>query len=255
MKQAVLIISLSNLLALSAGAQTLSQWNFNDTAGTDLGSAVDSIGSATFSGNLGGGGTWDTNGSGQLTGLGRIGNADIADQTTGIYQFDLTGVTLTSFSGGTDDTVAFGIRSFSSGNNTGFNGDGASSSNIAVIVFGNENDSGGLDMEIIDNNASVGTVTDATTDFTGTFDFRITLDLDSNAANYYWQRNGGGYNTIVSQQFNNPASLNFLFLASNGFGADASIDTATWSAVPEPSTYALFAGGLALLSIMIRRRR
>lgn len=255
MKKQILLTSLFTCAALAASAQLViqNQWEFNDTAGTDLGSAVDSVGSAQFNTGLGGGGTWDTNGSGQLTGLGRFGQASISGPTTGIYQLDLKGVTLSSFSGGTDDVVAFGLRSFASNNNVAAFGGATSSADQATIVFGNENDSGGLDIQVYDNGADLGLQTDVY-NFSSTFDFRILRDLDNDTADYLIQVDGGGYTPIVSQQFNS-AAVNLLAIGSNGFGATVGVDEVTWTAVPEPSTYAIILGVMALGVVWYRRRR
>lgn len=256
MNQRALLALLPVFAASVASAQVvIHNWEFNDPSGTDLAAAADSVGSALFNQDAGGGGTWETNASGSLSGLGRIGNADISDVTSGVYQLDLTGVTMSNMAGGTDDVVFFALRSFSSGNNTGFSGAGSSSSNQAVIVFGNENDSGGLDVEVIDNNVSLGLSRDVTTDFSGTFDLRIVLDMDNDSANYFYQQNGGGYTQIVAQQFNGAGTITHLALGSNGFGATVNIDTVTFTAVPEPSTYALLSGMVVLAGILMRRRR
>lgn len=248
----LLLLSPCFLASVLVG-QVVHSWDFSDTVGTDLGSAADSVGSALFNTGLGGGGTWDTNGSGQLTGLGRYGQADITNPSSGIYQFDLKGVTLSSFSGGTDDVVAFGLRSFASNNNVAAFGGTASSADQATIVFGNENDSGGLDIQVYDNGTDLGLQTDVY-NFSSTFDFRIVRDLDNNTADYLIQVDGGGYSNLVAQQFNS-AAVGLLAIGSNGFGATVGLDEASWTQVPEPSTYAVLFGGLALGVVLYRRRR
>ncbi len=237
--------------AAPASAQTIvNQWLFNDVSGTDLGAAVASVGSATFSSNLGGGGTWQTNGSGLLSGQGRIGNADVADFSTGIYQYDLVGVTMTTMSGATDDSVFFGLRSFSAATNTSFTS--SSGSDQATIVFGNENNTGGLDFRIY--NATVGSaIINTSLSFSDTYDFRIILDLDNNTADYLYQANGGGYTSIIAQQVNAVATITFLGLGSNALNETVNINQAQLSAIPEPSTALMLLSGLGVLAL--RRRR
>lgn len=249
-----IIVTTLTLLGFGlANAQVIHQWNFNDTAGTSHTAAVDSVGSMTFSTNSNGAGNWTTNGSGQLTGGGgTIGNADIVNISTGIYQMDLTGVTFTALTGGTDDWGIFGMRSFNSSNITGFNGTNSSGANQAIIVFGNENNGSGLDFEVINNGTST-LVNDVTSDFTGTFDFRVVIDFDNDTADYLWQRNGGGYSSIVSQQSNAVAIIDALTLGGSTFSDTISIDQVTFSAIPEPSTLLLM--GVALGSLAIFRRR
>jgi len=258
MNKTLLITSLGGLLALNAGAQVLNQWNFSDTSGTSLTAAGDSVGSATFSNGTNGGGTFQTNGSGFLVGSNRMGNADIADQTTGIFQYDLTGITFTAGYGTTsaDDSFFFGIRDSASSTITNFTSN-SGSFDEAVIVIGNDDSAAGVDWTVYDNGSNVGSGTNlgGSTDFSGTWDFRIVLDLDNDTADYFYQVNGGGYNTIVSQQFNGVGTITHIALGSVvSFNDTVSIDQATWSAVPEPSAYALIAGTLALSWIMVRRR-
>lgn len=253
----IISIATTLLFAGIVNAQVINQWNFADTAGTSHTAAVDSVGSTTFSTQVNGAGNWTTNGSGLLTGGGgTIGNADIADVSTGVYQMDLTGVTFTSLSGGTDDWGVFGLRSGASSStflSTISSFDNLSPSfDQAVLVFGNENNSSGLDLRVIDNGTAT-LVNDVTANFTGTFDFRILIDLTNDTADYLWQVNGGGYNTIVSQQLNAVASINILALGGSTFSDTISIDQASWAAIPEPSTFMLV--GLALGALAIFRRR
>jgi hypothetical protein len=255
MKRHILIASLLSFATLAASGQViLHQWDFSDTAGTDISAVSDSVGSLSFGTATNNPGNWTTNGTGLLTGGdGGHGHADITNINSGVYQFDLTGVTFTALSGGTDDSIAFGLRSFTSGNITRFEVAGDSSSNQSVLVIGNENGSSGLDFRVIDNNVAT-LVSDATSDFTGTYDFRILLDFDNDTADYLYQLNGGGFTNIVSQQFNAVAAIDNLYFSGSTFSDTISINQATFTQVPEPSTYALLLGVLVLGLALMRRR-
>jgi hypothetical protein len=50
-------------------------------------------------------------------------------------------------------------------------------------------------------------------------------------------------------------TASFTFTTAGGFSADAVIDRVYVAAVPEPSTYALFAAGLGIMGLMAARRR
>jgi hypothetical protein len=50
-------------------------------------------------------------------------------------------------------------------------------------------------------------------------------------------------------------TASFTFTTTGGFSADAVIDRVYVAAVPEPSTYALFAAGLGIMGLIAARRR
>ncbi|MGJ8653771.1 MAG: PEP-CTERM sorting domain-containing protein [Opitutaceae bacterium] len=130
---------------------------------------------------------------------------------------------------------------------------------------------------IISNDAASRTVVHTTDTFVFTFaglDDSLTYDLtggwDSNNANFetIWSADGksfttdpngaanAGFGTIVGLETDGSGNLEIIVSGTNANpAAHITVAALTLTAVPEPSSYALISGALALTSIMVRRRR
>ena len=232
MKKIIPVLILTSAAALNAQSH---QWNFDETNGTVLSSTVDSIsGTLDFSAQANGTAS-TTNGSGLLVGGFGLGHA-VVGLTTGTYQFDLTGVTVNYNAGNSfnDDWGGFGLRSFAFTNQLTF--DSADSNDAALLVFGNNDNTGGLDIRVLNNNAQHTLLSNVTADFSGTYDFRVVMDLDNDLASFYYQVDGGGYTTIA-ENLANANAANSLYLGMNSDtwnGEFMNFDQVTVTAVPEP---------------------
>jgi len=253
------------LLTMTAGtfasAQVIEDWQFGDANGTGLSSAANSVGTTSWGS---GSGSEPTVQSGQLdiaVTLDGTWYADVADISSGIYQLDVTGVTFGSISGGSNDHFSFGFtEDTGSSNERSWDVLGSNSRDKAMFVLGNENDSGGLDALGFSQGTTFQTsATDLTSDFTGTFDFRILWDATNQTVDFSWQRNGGGYSAMGSQlSYLDTDAVGYLLLdfdMNNSTGSDsAQLGAVTLTAIPEPSSL-LMVGLAGIMGFLTLRRR
>ncbi|GEM_PF-4603657 len=249
-------------LVSTAGAQILQNWQFDDADSTTIDGAANEVGGGASWGD--GSGSTPTVQSGQLdlaVNLDGTWYADIADITSGIYQLDVTGVTFGSISGGSNDHFSFGFtENTGSTNERSWDVLGSNSRDRAIFVLGNENDSGGLDALGFSQGTTFQTsATDLTSDFTGTFDFRILWDATNQTVDFSYQRNGGGYSAMGSQlSYTDTDAVGYLILdfdMNNSTGSDsAQLGAVTLAVIPEPSSLLLM-GIAGILGVSLLRRR
>lgn len=261
------IITAALSVAASATAQNLEFWNFDDAAGTDLNdlSNSGSLGSAwnfnTTAGAVGGAGHV-TNGAGLWVIDGGTStftrklpdgaNEDAGPNnkyaspiTTGAYRLEVNFASwdVTDFAVG--DSWRLAVNDADSGSNTLaqviFEKDSATTVRLRAATYLDDT-SGAY------RNFSYG-ITE-----TGPISLALDFDFDNNTVSYIL--NGSETHSFTNFGGIQIAQLSYVTAGTWGnTGGSISIDSMGLSAIPEPSSFALLAGALALCSVMIRRRK
>lgn len=265
-------LSLLALIAQAASASVIIQYDFNDAAGTELGPGFGrtepTIGTATWGTSIP---TSTTNGSGQLVNTGNFSQTTAlfsgftpVRADSGTYELAYKGVSFNNL--GADDFLVFGFFSSNSGSPTpGITG--ASSSSRSFLKFGNFNGADGIDFAYGPNRDTINTAFNQGS-LASTYDLFIELDTDAKSVSFFYSADGGTRTQIGSTITGIPIGTNdgstggaadasYRALVLNGriaTGASISVDQIQFSAIPEPSTYALI-GGLLVAGIALLRRR
>ncbi len=250
MKKILTTIAIA-LTATGLQAQTVLQFDLDEANGTQMTGLSPSVGTGSWAQDITG---VATNGSGSLVSAdsaSTASNLDIADLSSGIYEFSTSGVTFANVGGGSDDFVGLGFRTFSS-----TSGIGDSGADLVALKVGNINSSGTMDAVLRINGADDQTVNDFSS-FSGTFEFIARYDLDANEASFFYD-SGSGRNQIGTTVSSVTANATYIgySLATVDFGGGDTITAGNiaLTAIPEPSSALLIGlGGAAL--VFLRRRR
>jgi hypothetical protein len=246
-------IATSLLFAGIINAQVIEQWDFNDVNGTGLTSVANSAGSTSWAQDITGGASTDGSGFFRNTAdtSENPSNADIADLSSGVYEFTAFNVDFTGLGGGTDDMVGIGFR-----NGSSTAGWGTSSFDLVTLRVGNiDNDTTNWDAIIRVNSGSgpVDTVLNDVAAYASAIDFTARYDLDNNEASFFYDSGAGRVQigTTISGVTSNVSHLAF---ALGTFSNTLEVDSLALTAIPEPSTFILVGVAFGALAIFRRRK-
>lgn len=250
-----MMASLSMLGSATLSANTLASWTFNEAAGTTLTNVVESVGGASFSGNITG---VTTNGTGQLNYRATTNWPDrtalLPTNPTGIYGLEIviSNWDVRNFPLTEGPRLMFGFYATTNMENSVVG-------ELELQFFG-----GGVDLYFVDSSEEVPFIGFAPALLESPLTLNMTIDTVGNTFSF-------GYSYLLGADLITGGDSGNLSLGSAGrditrFGITSNrtfnvsgaiapqIDSITITSIPEPSTYALILGVLGFAGVLLRRR-